>query len=62
MAFDAHLAERIRNEIGSLRGFSEKRMFGGVGFMLHNNMCCGISGDHLVLRIGLEDDSSAICF
>ena len=42
MAYDALAAERVRSWIGRKRGFEEKSMFGGIGFLLNGNMCVGI--------------------
>jgi TfoX/Sxy family transcriptional regulator of competence genes len=40
---------------------SERKMFGGLAFMLRGNMCCGVVGDDLMLRVGPEryDDALA---
>lgn len=50
MAFDETLAHRVRSLIGRRKGFREKKMFGGVGFLLNGNMCVGIWKDSLVVR------------
>ena len=42
MAFDPELAERIRKTVGSKKKFSEKKMFGGLAFMLGDKMCFGV--------------------
>lgn len=52
MAFDEHLAERIRDEVGDLPGLSAKRMFGGVAFLLHGTMLVGVIGDDMIARVG----------
>ncbi|GMR04025.1 MAG: hypothetical protein BMS9Abin22_554 [Gammaproteobacteria bacterium] len=52
MAFDAKQAERVRNALGHIRGTTEKKMFGGLAFLHHGNMCCGVLDDKLVVRIG----------
>lgn len=52
MAFDEHLAERIRDEVGDLPGVSAKRMFGGVAFLLHGTMLVGVTGDDMIARVG----------
>ncbi|KOX18511.1 RNA methyltransferase [Saccharothrix sp. NRRL B-16348] len=52
MAFDEHLAERIRDEVGDLPGISAKRMFGGVAFLLHGTMLVGVTGDDMIARVG----------
>ena len=52
MAYDQELAERVREELQADPAFSERKMFGGICFMLHGNMCCGVVGDRLMLRLG----------
>jgi TfoX/Sxy family transcriptional regulator of competence genes len=54
MAFDETLAARVREILGPVAGFSEKKMFGGLCFLLHGNMCCGVLKDELVLRVAPE--------
>lgn len=54
MAYNLKLAERIRTEIQGLP-IIEKKMFGGVGYMLNGNMACGILGDDLIVRVPLDD-------
>ena len=51
MAFDEHLAERARQIVGKRKGLSEKQMFGGLAFLLHGNMSCGIHANELIVRI-----------
>jgi len=58
MAYDEFLAERVRRVIGSRCGISEKKMFGGLAFLMHGNMACGIVGEKLMLRLG-EDGAAA---
>jgi TfoX/Sxy family transcriptional regulator of competence genes len=61
MAYDEGLAQRIREALANDDGLSERRMFGGIAFMLHGNMAVGISGDELMVRMGPEayDDALA---
>lgn len=54
MAFDEGLAQRVREALAHRADLSEKKMFGGLCFLLGGNMCCGISGDDLMLRVGPE--------
>ena len=54
MTYNLKLAERIRAEIQGLP-IIEKKMFGGVGYMLHGNMAVGILGDDLIVRVPLEE-------
>ena len=42
MAFDTKLADRIRQQLGKRNGLTEKKMFGGIAFMLGGNMACGV--------------------
>lgn len=60
MAYDEALAARIRALIGKKRGISEKKMFGGVGFLLHGNMCVGIWKTSLIARLGPEQAAVAL--
>lgn len=54
MAYDEDLAERINLilEDMNLPNLIEKRMFGGVGFMLSGNMACGVYQQYLIVRVG----------
>jgi TfoX/Sxy family transcriptional regulator of competence genes len=54
MAFDELLAERIRERLAPLSGIVEKRMFGGLVFMVDGNMACGVMGEELFARVGAE--------
>ena len=60
MAHDELLATRIRAALGPLPGLEEKKMFGGVGFMLNGNMACGVHTNGLIVRVGSEKDAWAI--
>lgn len=50
MAYNLNLAERIRSELSGIP-FIEKKMFGGVGFLLNGNMACGVNKDNLIVRV-----------
>ena len=52
MAYDEHLADRIRGNLAGHMGISERKMFGGLCFMLNGNMVCGVAKDDLMLRVG----------
>lgn len=54
MAYNLKLAERIRTELQGLP-IIEKKMFGGVSYMLSGNMACGILGDDLIARVNIEE-------
>lgn len=60
MAYDGTAAERVRKALKGQRGFSERKMFGGIAFLLNGNMCCGIMGRDLVLRLGNEEAVKAL--
>jgi hypothetical protein len=60
MAYSESLAFRIRDVFKGQRGITEKKMFGGVGFMLHGNMCVGIWQTSLILRLGVEQAAMAL--
>ena len=55
MAFDEGLAERLREVFRGKRGVIEKRMFGGVAFMVRGYMAVGIVGDALMARVGPDE-------
>ncbi len=60
MSYDETLAQRIRRIIGKRRGAIEKKMFGGLAFMLDGRMCCGIIGRDLMVRVGPERYEEAL--
>ncbi len=52
MAYDERLAERVRSVLGDRVGVEERKMFGGLSFMMHGNMCCGVVDSRLMVRVG----------
>jgi TfoX/Sxy family transcriptional regulator of competence genes len=52
MAFDEQLARRIRGVLGEDPGIDERRMFGGIAFLLDGNMFVGVTNDDLMVRVG----------
>lgn len=61
MAFDEQLADRIRLAFQSRKvGFDEKRMFGGLCFMVDDKMCVGVHKHDLMVRIDPSDEESAL--
>lgn len=60
MAFDEGLAERVREALVGRAEVSERRMFGGIAFMLAGNMAVGIVGDDLMVRLSPEDAERAL--
>lgn len=60
MAFSESLATRTRGALSGIRGITEKKMFGGVGFLLNGNMLVGIWKHSLIVRLGPEDGEAAL--
>ena len=60
MAYSEELAARVRRALGNRSGLAEKRMFGGLCFLLGGNMCCGVTGDELMVRVGPEAHAAAL--
>lgn len=52
MAYDEGAAERIREALGKKIAYSERKMFGGLAFMVRGNMCVGVIGESLMARVG----------
>lgn len=52
MAYSDELASRVREILADTAGLSERKMFGGLAFMIHGHMCCGIVGSELMVRVG----------
>ena len=61
MAYDERLAARVRALLAARADVSERKMFGGLTFMVGGNMCCGVNGEELIVRLdpGREDDALA---
>jgi len=53
MAYNLKLAERIRTELDGIP-FVEKKMFGGVGFLIHGNLACGVYKEDMIVRVDPE--------
>jgi len=60
MAFDEKLAARIRNHLGKKKGVTEKKMFGGVAFLLNGNLSCGVHGEELIVRLAADETDTAL--
>ena len=62
MAYDEGLAQRIRQVLADLEppGLVEKKMFGGVAFMVQGNLACGVSKDELMVRVGPAAHSEVV--
>ena len=60
MAYDEKLADRIRKVLGGSKYVTEKKMFGGLSFLLKGKMVCGVLKEDLVLRISHDQYESAL--
>ena len=60
MAYNEDLAERVRAIIGDDPRLSERKMFGGLCLMLDGNMCLGVVGDDLMVRVGPDEWGGAL--
>ena len=60
MAFDEGLAERVRDLTADQPAMSERKMFGGLCFMQNGNMCFGIVGSELMVRVGPDEYETAV--
>ncbi len=60
MAYDESLAQRIRDALVRTKFIDEKKMFGGVGFLLNGNMLVGVWKDSLIARVGANAYEDAL--
>jgi TfoX/Sxy family transcriptional regulator of competence genes len=60
MAYDETLADRVRDALAPRAGLSERKMFGGIAFMLGGNMAVGVIGEDLMVRLDPADAERAL--
>lgn len=61
MAYDEGIAEQLREALGEVEGTEERKMFGGLCFMIRGNMACGASGwSDTMFRVGKEAEAEAL--
>lgn len=60
MPFDESLAARIRIALGRKKGIDEKKMFGGLGFLLNGNMLVGVWKTSMIVRLGVDEGTPAL--
>lgn len=60
MSYDEGLAQRIREHFQNRPDVEEKKMFGGLCFMVSNKMCCGVVNDTLMARVGPDNYESCL--
>jgi hypothetical protein len=60
MPYNDDLANRVRAALGTLCEITEKKMFGGLAFMLNGNMCVGVTNDDLMVRVGTAEHETLL--
>ena len=60
MAYDEGLAQIFRDDLARLNGVTERKMFGGLCFMLNGSMVCGIVKDGGMARVGKDNEATAL--
>lgn len=60
MAYDETLAARVSAVLATQPNLSEKKMFGGVGYLLKGNMACGVHKEYLIVRVGPDSYQQAL--
>ncbi len=60
MAYDEALAARIRNYLAQRNDVSERKMFGGLCFLVSDHMCCGLTEGRLMVRVGPKAHEDAL--
>ncbi|WP_371170962.1 TfoX/Sxy family protein [Aliiroseovarius sp. 2305UL8-7] len=60
MAYDQGLYQLMKDDLVDIDGLAEKKMFGGIAFMLNGNMLCGVHKDGAMYRVGKDNEASAL--
>lgn len=60
MPFDESLAARIREVLARRKGIEERKMFGGICFLLHSNLLVGVWKESLIARLGPDEGEAAL--
>ena len=60
MAHNEELAERMRAMLKNRSGVVEKKMFGGIGFLVNGNMACGVNKQDLIVRLSEDEFEKAL--
>jgi TfoX/Sxy family transcriptional regulator of competence genes len=60
VSYDTETAERVRQLLSDRDDVTEKRMVGGLSFLVSGNMCCGVTGLALMVRVGTEGREQAL--
>ena len=60
MPYDEGVAQRVREAMTGLPEVVEKKMFGGIAFMVRGNMCLGVTGEEIMVRVGADGYKDAM--
>jgi TfoX/Sxy family transcriptional regulator of competence genes len=60
VAYDENLAARVRTLLTDRTDVTERKMFGGLTFMVAGHMCCGVNGDELIVRLDPAREADAL--
>jgi hypothetical protein len=60
VAYEEDLAGRVRALVGERGGLAEKKMFGGLAFLLDGNMAVGVRGDDVIVRLPPDESDVAL--
>jgi TfoX N-terminal domain len=60
VAYDEDLAQRVRDVLAARAEVTERKMFGGIAFMVAGNMACGVLGEDLIVRLGGDEGEKAL--
>src|SRR5579859_5466572 len=60
MAFNEALAGRVRQRLARRKNVEEKKMFGGLGFLLNGNLLVGVRKDSLLVRLDPDEGDDAL--
>jgi TfoX/Sxy family transcriptional regulator of competence genes len=60
MAYDEKLAGRVRKLLAKRKAIAEKKVFGGVAFLLNGNICCGVHGQELIVRLNPQETDQSL--
>lgn len=60
MAYNEAVADRLRKTLARRKGITERKMFGGLSFLMNGNMCCGVVDKNIVLRLGEQGAEKAL--
>lgn len=60
MSYNEELVERVQGVLAKKRDVAEKKMFGGLTFLVRGNMACGVANDRLMVRVGPDAYDDAL--